>query len=182
MPPNATGFHVTTAAYPCFVEANDLQAVIAEATASAQPDDPDSLERALRRRAAAFPEQRRRRRSQDDPRLAGSSWLLTRVVVRQLTQVRCGWARNDGLSPAEWWAFEGSSMSVASRDGGDGSSITDRVDLGHGAFGKVAAVGDLPLVVHVGQAGTDQPGQRCSVGEDADDVGAAPDLPVEAFL
>jgi rifampicin phosphotransferase len=40
------GFHITTVAYRRFVEANALQAVIAEAMASAQPDDPASLERA----------------------------------------------------------------------------------------------------------------------------------------
>jgi rifampicin phosphotransferase len=44
--PVPPGFHVTTAAYRRFVEANALQAVIAEATANAQPDDPASLERA----------------------------------------------------------------------------------------------------------------------------------------
>jgi Pyruvate phosphate dikinase, AMP/ATP-binding domain len=40
------GFHVTTAAYCRFVEANALQAVIAEATANAQSDDPASVQRA----------------------------------------------------------------------------------------------------------------------------------------
>jgi rifampicin phosphotransferase len=42
--PVPPGFQVTTAAYRRFVEANALQAVIAEATANAQPDDPASLE------------------------------------------------------------------------------------------------------------------------------------------
>ena len=28
--------------------------------------------------------------------------------------------------------------------------------LGHGGFGEVAAVGDLPFVVHVGQHGPDE--------------------------
>jgi phosphoenolpyruvate synthase/pyruvate phosphate dikinase len=59
--PVPPGFHVTTAAYRRFVEANALQAVIAEATANAQPDDPASLERAsaaVRRlfRSGAVPE------------------------------------------------------------------------------------------------------------------------------
>jgi len=44
--PVPPGFDVTTAAYRRFVEANNLRAVIAEATASAQPNDPASLERA----------------------------------------------------------------------------------------------------------------------------------------
>jgi rifampicin phosphotransferase len=59
--PVPPGFHVTTAAYRRFVEANALQAVIAEATANVQPDDPASLERAsaaVRRlfRSGAVPE------------------------------------------------------------------------------------------------------------------------------
>jgi hypothetical protein len=70
-------------------------------------------------------------------------------------------------------------MSVASRDGGDGSSITDRVDLGHGAFGEVAAVGDLPLVVHVGQDGADEADHGWLVGEDPHHPGAAFDLLVD---
>jgi phosphoenolpyruvate synthase/pyruvate phosphate dikinase len=44
--PVPPGFHITTAACRRLVEANALQAVIAEATATAQPDDPASLERA----------------------------------------------------------------------------------------------------------------------------------------
>jgi hypothetical protein len=47
-------------------------------------------------------------------------------------------------------------MSVAGFDCGDGSSITAGVELGHGGFGEVAAVGDLPFVVHVGQHGADE--------------------------
>ena len=43
--PVPPGFHITTTAYRRFVEANALQALIAETTASAQPDDPASLER-----------------------------------------------------------------------------------------------------------------------------------------
>jgi hypothetical protein len=44
--PVPPGFHVTTTAYRRFVEANNLRALIAETMASAQPDDPASLERA----------------------------------------------------------------------------------------------------------------------------------------
>jgi hypothetical protein len=47
-------------------------------------------------------------------------------------------------------------MSVAGFDCGDGSSITAGVELGHGGFGEVAAVGDLPFVVHIGQHGADE--------------------------
>ena len=39
-----------------------------------------------------------------------------------------------------------------------------------------------PLVVLFGQDGADQADQAGAVGEDADDVGAAADLPVEPFL
>ena len=39
-----------------------------------------------------------------------------------------------------------------------------------------------PFVVLLGQDGTDQPDQRGPVGEDPDDIGAAPDLPVQPFL
>jgi rifampicin phosphotransferase len=44
--PVPPGFHVTTAAYRRFVEANSLETTIADATADANPDDPSSLERA----------------------------------------------------------------------------------------------------------------------------------------
>jgi hypothetical protein len=39
-----------------------------------------------------------------------------------------------------------------------------------------------PFVVLFGEHGADQPDQRGAVGEDADDVGAAADLAVEALL
>lgn len=64
--PVPPGFHVTTAAYCRFVEANALQAVIAEATANAQPDDPASVEQAsaaVRRLSGAAT-----RRNQSPPR------------------------------------------------------------------------------------------------------------------
>ena len=70
-------------------------------------------------------------------------------------------------------------MSVAIFDCGDQSSIADRVDLGHGAFGEVAAVGDLPLVVEVVEDGADEADDAGLVGEDADDASAAFDLSVD---
>src|SRR5215218_2137911 len=71
------------------------------------------------------------------------------------------------------WAFEGFSVSVAGSDCGDGSSITAGVELGHGGFGEVAAVGDLPFVVHVGQHSADEADDGGLVGEDPDHPGAA---------
>jgi hypothetical protein len=47
--------------------------------------------------------------------------------------------------------------------------------------GQVAAAFD-PLVVLFGQHGADEAGDGVAVGEDADDVGAAADLAVGAFL
>ena len=44
-------------------------------------------------------------------------------------------------------------VQIAVSDCGDDTSIAGWVDLCHGAFGEVAAVGDLPLVVYVGQHG-----------------------------
>jgi len=38
-----------------------------------------------------------------------------------------------------------------------------------------------PFVVLLGEDGADEPDQGVAVGEDADDVGAAADLPVEPF-
>src|SRR5829696_6877674 len=64
-----------------------------------------------------------------------------------------------------WWAFEGFSVSVAGSDCGDGSSITAGVELGHGGFGEVAAVGDLPFVVHVGQHSADEGMTAGSLGK-----------------
>ena len=72
-----------------------------------------------------------------------------------------------------WWAFEGFSVSVAGSDCGDCSSITAGVELGHGGFGEVAAVGDLPFVVHVGQHSADEADGGGLVGEDPDHPGAA---------
>ena len=39
-----------------------------------------------------------------------------------------------------------------------------------------------PFVVLLGEDGADEPDQGVAVGEDADDVGAAADLPVEPFV
>jgi hypothetical protein len=58
-------------------------------------------------------------------------------------------------------------MSVADSDGGDGSSITVGVDLGHGGFGEIAAIG-VPFVVHVGQYGADWADDSGLVGENPD--------------
>jgi hypothetical protein len=69
-------------------------------------------------------------------------------------------------SPLAWWAFEGFLMSVAGCDCGDSSNITVGVELGHGGFGEVAAVGDLPFVVDVRQHGADEADDGGLVGED----------------
>jgi len=62
------------------------------------------------------------------------------------------------------------------------------VELVSAAMGPPAAVEDVeaevaaafgPVVVLFGQDGADEPGQGVAVGEDADDVGAAADLPVQ---
>ena len=51
-----------------------------------------------------------------------------------------------------------------------GECFRDRVDA------HVAAAGDGPLVVLLGEDGPDEADHRATVGEDADDVGAAADL------
>ena len=51
---------------------------------------------------------------------------------------------------------------------------------GEGVEAEVAAAFG-PLVVLFGKDGADEPDDGGPVGEDADDVGAATDLPVEAF-
>jgi hypothetical protein len=53
--------------------------------------------------------------------------------------------------------------------------------VGHRFLGQVAAVADLPFVVDLVEHGAGEAEQRCRVGEDADDVGAAFDLPVDAL-
>jgi hypothetical protein len=45
---------------------------------------------------------------------------------------------------------------VAAVEGGNDVSIALGVELGHRAFGEVAAVAGLPFVVHVGEDGTDE--------------------------
>jgi hypothetical protein len=70
-------------------------------------------------------------------------------------------------------------MSVAGFDCGDESSIAARVDLGHGSFGEVAAVGDLPLVVEVVQHRSDEADDAGLIREDPDDAGSAFDLAVD---
>src|SRR5829696_7431446 len=62
-----------------------------------------------------------------------------------------------GQCPVRWCAFEEDSRClVAAVDGGDGFSMAGRVELCHGSFGEVAAVADLPLVVHVVEDGADE--------------------------
>jgi hypothetical protein len=57
--------------------------------------------------------------------------------------------------------------------------LSGSLEQGHGGFGEVAAVGDLPFVVDLDQDRAGQPQQGFGVGEDADDVGAALDLLVQ---
>jgi hypothetical protein len=53
------------------------------------------------------------------------------------------------------------------------------VQFGHGGFGQVAAVADLPLFVGLDEHGADETGDGLRVGEDPDHVGSALDLTVE---
>jgi hypothetical protein len=53
--------------------------------------------------------------------------------------------------------------------------------FGEGFDAEVAASFD-PFVVLFGEDGADEADQRFPVGEDADHVGAAADLPVQPFL
>jgi hypothetical protein len=46
------------------------------------------------------------------------------------------------------------------------------VGLGHGAFGEVGAVRDVPFVVDLDQHGADKAQQGFGVEDDTDDVGA----------
>ena len=61
----------------------------------------------------------------------------------------------DGVSwlrRAGWWGFEGDSRcQLAAWTVGNGSIIGGWVECGHGPFGEVAAVADLPLVVHAAE-------------------------------
>jgi hypothetical protein len=52
-------------------------------------------------------------------------------------------------------------------------------EFGHGAFGEITAVEDLPLVVEFGQDCGGEPAESRWVGEDLDDVGSSFDLPVQ---
>jgi phosphoenolpyruvate synthase/pyruvate phosphate dikinase len=52
--PVPPGFHITTAAYRRFVSANDLQETILDTVASANPDDPATLENASQRIGTLF--------------------------------------------------------------------------------------------------------------------------------
>jgi hypothetical protein len=55
------------------------------------------------------------------------------------------------------------------------------VELCHGLFGEVAAVGDLPFVMHVVQDGADQPDDGGLVWEDSHHSGTTFDLLVHPF-
>src|SRR6478735_6699394 len=70
-------------------------------------------------------------------------------------------------------------MSVDGFDSGDLSSTAGWVELGHGAFGEVAAVGELPFVAEVVEDGADEADDAGLVGEDADDPGSSFDLSVD---
>ena len=68
---------------------------------------------------------------------------------------------------------------------GDGLIIVGLADFGHGFFGEVPAFVGGPLVVGVGQDGSDEADDGCLVGEDADDAGSAFDFfvePLECYL
>ncbi len=52
---------------------------------------------------------------------------------------------------------------------------------GHGGFGEVAAVADLPFVVGVVEDGSDESDDGGVVGKDSDDAGSAFDLAVDAL-
>jgi hypothetical protein len=65
------------------------------------------------------------------------------------------------------------------RSGPAAPSPRRSVEQGHGGFGEVAAIADLPFIVRLDQDGAGQPEQGFGVGEDAGDVGAALDLLVE---
>ena len=71
-----------------------------------------------------------------------------------------------------WRVRSSVTSSVVGVDGlGSGEDVESEVAA---AFG--------PFVVLLGQDGADEPDDRGAVGEDADDVGAAADLAVEAFV
>jgi hypothetical protein len=60
-----------------------------------------------------------------------------------------------------------------------GTSFIESVGVfeqGHGAFGEVAAVADLPLVVGFDEHGAGEAEQGGWVGKDADDIGTPLDL------
>jgi hypothetical protein len=66
---------------------------------------------------------------------------------------------------------------------GGGGGIGDGGDAGPGEdFQAEVAAAFGPLVVLLGQDRADQADQGVAVGEDADHVGAAADLPAQAFL
>src|SRR5690606_19390916 len=65
--------------------------------------------------------------------------------------------------------------------GGLGVVLEGVDELAHGDVGEVAAFAVLPFLVLFLEDGADEAGHAVAVGEDLDDVGAAFDLPVQAF-
>ncbi len=64
-------------------------------------------------------------------------------------------------------------MSVAAVEFGDEVSIARGVELGHGAFGEVAAITGLPFVVYVREHRADESDHGGFVGEDSHDMEAS---------
>lgn len=74
---------------------------------------------------------------------------------------------------------------LAALDRGDNNSIAVGVEQVHRTLREVAAVAGLPLVVHVGQDGSDEADDGGVVREDPDDAAASFDLfvdPLERYL
>jgi hypothetical protein len=67
--------------------------------------------------------------------------------------------------PRWWWAFEGSRYQSPASIAATVPSIADRVELGHGGLGEVAAVRDFPLVVDVGGDGSGETDHGGLVGK-----------------
>ena len=62
-------------------------------------------------------------------------------------------------------------MSVAAVEFGGVVSLARRVELGHGAFGEVGAIGYSPFVVHVREHGANESDHGGFVREDSHDTG-----------
>jgi hypothetical protein len=81
--------------------------------------------------------------------------------------------------PRWWWAFEGSRYQSPASIAATVPSIADRVELGHGGLGEVAAVKRLPTRRGCRRGRLRRDGSRRARWEDADDAGAAFDLIVD---